>query len=145
MFIFLVPIVFLKKKTYKDFLIYLFIISSFSINVYRINDDNPFKPSFNFSYINTDKTFNYIYYQNQKYFLEKTLFDFSKDNQNYNQKMILDIYNETNRDWPPIEYLYSINNLAAYLHQRDDCSDFQKTSVYVNTLNEEYEYLLCLN
>ena len=40
--------------------------------------------------------------------------------------------------------LYSINNLAAYLHQRDDCSDFQKSRVYINISDEEYEYLLCL-
>lgn len=145
MFIFLIPIFLLKKETYKNFLIYLFIVSSFSINIYRINDDNPFKPSFDISYINEDKTLDYIYYYDQQYFLEKALFAFSKDNQNYNQKIILEIYSETNRDWPPTEYLYSINNLAAYLHQRDDCSDFQKSRVFINISDEEYEYLLCLN
>ena len=123
---FLIPIIFFKKQTYKKFLIYLFVVSSFSINIFRINDDNPFKPSFNFSNINEDKTFNYIYSHNQQYFLEKALFSFSEDKQNFNQKIILEIYKETDRDWPPIEYLYSINNLA-YLHQQDDCSDFQKS------------------
>ena len=132
MFIFLIPIFLLKKETYKNFLIYLFIVSSFSINIYRINDDNPFKPSIDISYINEDKTLDYIYYHDQQYFLKKALFAFSKDNQNYNQKIILEIYSETNRDWPPTEYLYSINNLAAYLHQRDDCSDFQKSRVFIN-------------
>ena len=145
MFTFLIPIIFLKKQTYKKFLIYLFVVSSFSINIFRINDDNPFKPSFNFSNINEDKTFNYIYSHNQQYFLEKALFAFSEDKQNFNQKLILEIYKETDRDWPPVEYLYSINNLAAYLHQQDDCSDFQKSRIYINISDEVYEYSLCLN
>ena len=106
MFIFLIPIIFLKKTTFKNFLIYLFIVSSFSINIYRINDDNPFKPSFNFSYIYEDKTLNYIYYHDQQYFLENALFAFSKDNQNYNKKIVLEIYDETNRDWPPTEFIF---------------------------------------
>ena len=147
----LIPLFFsikFNKVELKKYTIYFLIISSFSIGLYRVNDDNPFKPSFSLQNVSIDKTNQYIYNDPENYFLKTSYLAFGEKNVNvlsFSSNIMQDIYSDENRVWPPIQYLYSIKNISEFLLQKQDCPEVDKTKINIEIDNEQYNYSICLN
>ena len=147
----LIPLFFsikFNKVELKKYTIYLLIISSFSIGLYRVNDDNPFKPSFSLENVSIDKTNQYIYNDPENYFIKQSYLAFGRQEVgalSFSADVMQSIQSDQNRIWPPTQYVYSIKNITEFLLQKTDCPKVDKTTINIEIDNEQYEYRICLN